>query len=45
MAEAEVDLGREEMVVDFAQGMIDAQESEIDLMNDMLVERGAEPVE
>ncbi|UPT23132.1 DUF305 domain-containing protein [Thermobifida alba] len=45
MAEAAVELAAEEKVVSLAQGMIDAQESEIDLMNDMLVERGAEPVE
>ncbi|MEU0488942.1 DUF305 domain-containing protein [Nocardiopsis sp. NPDC006139] len=39
MAEAEVDLGREEMVVDFAQGMIDAQGAEVDLMERMLADR------
>jgi hypothetical protein len=28
---------------DIAQGMVNAQESEIDLMTDMLKERGAKP--
>jgi uncharacterized protein (DUF305 family) len=41
MAEAEVRLGGEDMVVDFAAGMAAAQESEIDAMNDLLAERGA----
>ncbi|MBB6120350.1 DUF305 domain-containing protein [Nocardiopsis algeriensis] len=41
MAEAEVDLGQEEMVVDLAQGMINAQATEVDLMEKMLDERGA----
>mgnify|MGYP002621626106 FL=1 len=45
MAEAAVRLASEEEVVSLAQGMIDAQQSEIDLMNEMLVARGAEPVE
>ncbi|WP_306366707.1 DUF305 domain-containing protein [Nocardiopsis sp. CC223A] len=39
MAEAEVDLGREEMVVGFAQGMIDAQGAEVDLMERLLADR------
>ncbi|GAB3451959.1 hypothetical protein GCM10027570_29580 [Streptomonospora sediminis] len=42
MAEAAVDLGQEQMVVDFADGMVAAQQSEIDLMEDMLHDRGAE---
>lgn len=41
MAEAAVDLGREQMVVNFADGMVAAQQSEIDLMEDMLHDRGA----
>ncbi|MEY9213570.1 uncharacterized protein (DUF305 family) [Thermobifida halotolerans] len=45
MAEAAVELASEEAVVSLAQGMVDAQQSEIDLMSDMLVERGAEPVD
>ena len=45
MAEAAVRFATDEKVISLAQGMIDAQESEIDLMNEMLVERGAEPVE
>ncbi|MFD6953789.1 DUF305 domain-containing protein [Nocardiopsis sp. TSRI0078] len=39
MAQAEVDLGEEDMVVDFAQGMIDAQQTEIGLMEDMIGKR------
>ncbi|MEU0239155.1 DUF305 domain-containing protein [Nocardiopsis sp. NPDC006198] len=39
MAEAEVDLGGEEMVTRFAQGMIDAQQSEVNLMEGMIDER------
>ncbi|CAL9439176.1 hypothetical protein SUDANB121_02222 [Nocardiopsis dassonvillei] len=39
MARAEVDLGREEMVVDFAEGMIEAQGAEVDLMERMLADR------
>lgn len=39
MAEAEVELGQEEMVVKLAQGMIDAQASEVDLMEGMLEKR------
>ncbi|TDQ53662.1 DUF305 domain-containing protein [Actinorugispora endophytica] len=45
MARAAVDTASEDVVVDFARGMVTAQQSEIDLMNDMLVERGAEPVD
>jgi uncharacterized protein (DUF305 family) len=40
MAEAEVELGREELVTDFAQGMADAQLTEIDMMESMLEKRG-----
>lgn len=39
MAEAEVELGREEMVATLAQGMIDAQAAEVDLMEGMLDKR------
>ncbi|MFL1430910.1 MULTISPECIES: DUF305 domain-containing protein [unclassified Nocardiopsis] len=39
MARAEVDLGREEMVVGFAQGMINAQGAEVDLMERLLADR------
>lgn len=44
MAQGAVDLSDEKQVDRLAQGMVDAQRSEIDLMNDMLEERGAEPV-
>ncbi|WP_304453582.1 DUF305 domain-containing protein [Nocardiopsis sp. YSL2] len=40
MAEAEVELGGEQMVTDLAQGMADAQLTEIDMMEDMLEDRG-----
>ncbi|MDA8370827.1 MAG: DUF305 domain-containing protein [Nocardiopsaceae bacterium] len=43
MAEAEVVLGDEPMVVEFASGMAEAQQVEIDMMRDMLEERGADP--
>ncbi|WP_017610991.1 DUF305 domain-containing protein [Nocardiopsis xinjiangensis] len=43
MAEAEVELGGEDMVLDFAQGMIDAQQTEVDLMEGMLEDRGVDP--
>nr|WP_236574696.1 DUF305 domain-containing protein [Nocardiopsis sp. FR26] len=39
MAEAELELGREEMVVDFAQGIVDAQRSEIELMENLIAKR------
>ncbi|MEE2037773.1 DUF305 domain-containing protein [Nocardiopsis sp. CT-R113] len=39
MAEAEVDLGGEDMVTRFAQGMIDAQQSEVNLMEGMIDDR------
>lgn len=39
MAEAEVDLGNEELVTSFAQGMIDAQSVEIENMERMLDKR------
>ncbi|MDT0327827.1 DUF305 domain-containing protein [Nocardiopsis lambiniae] len=39
MAEVEVELGREEMVVGFAQGMINAQTTEVELMEGMLEDR------
>jgi uncharacterized protein (DUF305 family) len=39
MAEAEVELGQEELVTDFAQGMADAQLKEIDLMEGMIDRR------
>ncbi|MBR8740518.1 DUF305 domain-containing protein [Nocardiopsis sp. MG754419] len=40
MAEAEVELGREDLVVDFAQGMVDAQLSEVENMERLLEMRG-----
>ncbi|GAA1761721.1 DUF305 domain-containing protein [Streptomonospora arabica] len=43
MAQAEADLGGEQMVVDFAQGMVEAQNSEIELMERMLRDRGVDP--
>src|SRR5690606_2958074 len=43
MAEAAVDLAAEQPLIALAQGMADAQESEIGLMTDMLADRGAEP--
>ncbi|WP_376767014.1 DUF305 domain-containing protein [Spinactinospora alkalitolerans] len=43
MAEAAVGLADEPIVVNFAKGMVTAQQSEIDLMADMLEERGADP--
>lgn len=39
MAEAEVELGQEELVTDFAQGMADAQLKEIELMEGMIDQR------
>ncbi|GAB3208129.1 DUF305 domain-containing protein [Marinactinospora thermotolerans] len=42
VAAAEADVS---YVAGFARGMAEAQQSEIDLMNDLLVERGAEPVD
>lgn len=45
MAEAAVDLAAEQPLIALAQGMADAQESEIGLMTDMLADRGAEPRE
>lgn len=42
MAEAEVELGGEDLVVDLAQGMINAQQSEVDLMEGMLEDRGVD---
>ncbi|MFC3999587.1 DUF305 domain-containing protein [Nocardiopsis sediminis] len=44
MAEAEARLGGDDMVTAFAAGMAEAQQTEIDLMNDLLEDRGAEPV-
>ncbi|MDT0304693.1 DUF305 domain-containing protein [Streptomonospora wellingtoniae] len=43
MAQAEADLGGEQMVVGFAQGMVEAQKSEIELMERMLRDRGVAP--
>jgi uncharacterized protein (DUF305 family) len=43
MAQGAVDLAKDEHVKRLAQGMVDAQESEIKLMRDMLKERGATP--
>ena len=40
MAEAEVDLGNEDLVVNLAQGMVDAQTSEVENMERMLETRG-----
>ncbi|WP_026116534.1 DUF305 domain-containing protein [Nocardiopsis valliformis] len=39
MAEAEVELGNEELVTNFAQGMVDAQTSEVENMERMLDKR------
>jgi uncharacterized protein (DUF305 family) len=39
MAEAEVELGQEELVTNFAQGMADSQLKEIDLMEGMIDQR------
>lgn len=44
MARGAVELSDNEQVERLAQGMVDSQESEIKLMNDMLRERGADPV-
>lgn len=43
MAEAAEELGEEPMVVDFAAGMADTQQSEIEMMREMLSERGVDP--
>ncbi|WP_052809933.1 DUF305 domain-containing protein [Streptomonospora alba] len=43
MADAGADLSSESLVADFAEGMSEAQQSEIDLMERMLRDRGAEP--
>lgn len=40
MAEAEVELGREDLVVQFAQGMVDAQTTEVENMERMLERYG-----
>lgn len=40
MAEAEVELGREDLVINLAQGMINAQESEVENMERLLELRG-----
>ncbi|WP_046468049.1 DUF305 domain-containing protein [Allosalinactinospora lopnorensis] len=45
MAEAAAVLAEEPKVVRLASGMAEAQQSEIELMQDMLEERGADPVE
>lgn len=42
MAEAEVSLGREDLVVDLAQGMVESQQKEIDLMEEMITQREGE---
>lgn len=43
MAEAQVELGSEDQVTNLAQGMVDAQQNEVDLMEGMLEQRGDEP--
>ncbi|TQN30680.1 uncharacterized protein (DUF305 family) [Haloactinospora alba] len=43
MAEAAEELGEEPMVVDFAAGMAETQQSEIEMMREMLSERGVDP--
>ncbi len=43
MAQYAADHATEQQVIDLAQAMVDAQDSEIALMNDMLAARGAEP--
>ena len=40
MAEAEVELGNEELVTNFAQGMVEAQTSEVENMERLLEKRG-----
>lgn len=45
MAQAAVDLADDPEVVRIAQAMVNAQQSEIDLMTDMLADRDAEPRE
>ncbi|RNL84808.1 DUF305 domain-containing protein [Halostreptopolyspora alba] len=45
MAEAATTLAEEPVVVEIASGMVEAQRSEIELMQDMLEERGAERVD
>ncbi|OLT26787.1 DUF305 domain-containing protein [Nocardiopsis sp. CNR-923] len=42
MAQVEVELGREELVTDLAQGMADAQVKEIEAMEAMLADRGVD---
>lgn len=44
MAEGAVKLAKDPTVKRLAQGMVDGQQSEIQLMNDMLKKRGAKPV-
>ncbi|MDX3226852.1 DUF305 domain-containing protein [Streptomyces sp. ME19-01-6] len=44
MAKGAVKLAKDPTVKRLAQGMVDSQQSEIQLMNDMLKERGAKPV-
>lgn len=44
MAKAVLDRSENPVVTTFATGVVTAQQSEIDLMNDMLVERGSERV-
>lgn len=44
MAEGAVELAKDPTVKRLAQGMVDGQQSEIQLMNDMLKKRGAKPV-
>ncbi|MES4907015.1 MULTISPECIES: DUF305 domain-containing protein [unclassified Streptomyces] len=44
MAKGAVELAKDPTVKRLAQGMVDSQRSEIQLMNDMLKKRGADPV-
>ena len=45
MAEAALERSSNDVVVDLSNSIVASQQAEIDLMNDMLAERGAERVE
>ena len=45
MADAALERSTYDVVVDLSTSIVASQQAEIDLMNDMLVERGAERVE
>ena len=44
MAEAQLELGDEPLVLELAAKIVETQEAEVTLMTDMLAERGAEPL-